>query len=267
MLAEDFEYAGEYLKDWGFMICRTDAPSGFESVISDSQLTFDNVSQLGGKLFNQTSSYYESRIEITFQICKYSCVSSDPSPISVYELREIKRWLNRPDFHKFKLIQPDWADIYMEGSFNINHIEFSGQIYFLELTFISNRPFALHEPLVYSFQTTATNKKYAIYDISDEIGYIYPDLKITCLEDGDLEINNSSENRTTIIRGCKKNEVITFSKLLTISSSLSSHKIQNDFNFIFTRISNTYGNRKNELTFTKQAKVELIYSPYVKAVM
>lgn len=267
MVAKDFEYDGEFLKDWGYMICSTDSPSGFEAVVSDSQLTFDAVSQLGGKLFNLTSSYYENRIEITFQIGKYSCREQTFSPISVFELRAIKRWLNRPDFHKFKLIQPGWADIYMEGSFNVTHIEFSGQIYFLELTFISNRPFALHEPITHVFQTTSSDKEYSFFDISDEIGYIYPDMKITCLEDGDLEIANLNEDRTTLIKGCKKNEIITFSKLLTISTSLASHKIQNDFNFIFPRIANTYNNRRNVFTLSKQAKVELTYSPYVKAVM
>lgn len=267
MLAEDFEYDGEYLKDWGYIICSTDSPSGFESVVSDSQLTFDTVSQLGGKLFNLTSSYYENRIEITFQIGKYSCREQSFTPISVYELRAIKRWLNRPGFHRFKLIQPGWVDIYMEGSFNVTHIEFSGQIYFLELNFVSNRPFAIHEPVTYSFQTTDIDKEFAFFDISDEIGYIYPDMKITCLEDGDLEITNSSEDRTTVIKGCKKDEEITFSKFLTISTSLSTHKIQNDFNFIFPRIANTYNNRKNILTFNKQVKVEMTYTPYVKAVM
>ena len=86
--------------------------------------------------------------------------------MTVYETRELKRWLNRPEFHRFKLIQPDWADIYMEGSFNVNNIEFKEQTYLLELTFISNRPFALHEPIKYEFQTSNTNKTFSFFDCS-----------------------------------------------------------------------------------------------------
>lgn len=251
MLAYDFEYDGEYLKDWGYIICNSDSSGGFETINSDSQLTFDTVSQFHGKLFELTTSHYDDHIELTFQICKFSC-EDGISPMTVYETRELKRWLNRPEFHRFKLIQPDWADIYMEGSFNVNNIEFKERVYLLELTFISNRPFALHEPIKYEFQTSNSNKKFSFFDCSDEIGYIYPDIEITCLSDGDLEINN---------------EKITFTKDLVLSSSIQTHKIQNDFNYIFFRISNSYGNRKNILTFSKPTKVKIIYSPYIKAVM
>lgn len=266
MLAYDFEYDGEYLKDWGYIICNGDSSGELETINSDSQLTFDTISQFHGKKFELATSHYDDHIEITFQICKFSC-DKGIIPMSVYETRELKRWLNRPVFHRFKLIQPNWADIYMEGSFNINNIELNDQVYFLELTFISNRPFALHEPVKYEFQISNQNKTYSFYDMSDEIGYIYPDIEITCLSDGDLEINNSNENRTTIIRNCLQNEVISFTKDLLLSSSIPSHKIQNDFNYIFFRISNSYGNRKNILTFSKPAKVKIEYSPYIKAVM
>lgn len=266
MIAQDFEYAGEYLKDWGYMICQTNSSSGFETINSDSQLTFDTISQFNGKLSELTTSYYEDHIEITFQICKFSC-SKGITPITVYESKELKRWLNRPEFHRFKLIQPNWADIYMEGSFNIKNIEYNGQVYILELTFISNRPFALHEPVTYKFETSNEDNQFSIFDISDEIGYIYPDIQIICLEDGDLEINNSIENRVTFIKNCKKNEVINFTKELIFLSSDPEHKIQNDFNYIFLRIANSYGKRKNLLTFSKPVNISITYSPYVKAVM
>ena len=68
MLAEDFQYNGEYLKDWGFMICKTDSSSGFEDIDSDSQLSFETVNT-SGKKFELVTSTYEDRIEITFQIC------------------------------------------------------------------------------------------------------------------------------------------------------------------------------------------------------
>ena len=270
MIAEDFEYAGEYLKDWGYMICSTDSKSGFETIKSDSTLTFNTSKLFNGKISELTTTTYEDHIEINFQICKIPCMpgcDNKKMQITTDESRELKRWLNRPTFHRFKLLQPDWSDIFMQGSFNVSNIEVAGEVYALDLTFVSNSALAFHEPVTYRFDSTMSDKNtFTFFDSSDEIGYIYPDVKITCLSGGDLKIHNSSEDRTTIIKNCSDNEELYFSKELLLSSSLSSHKIQNDFNYIFLRISNSYGNRKNTLTFSLPVKMEITYTPYVKAV-
>lgn len=265
MIAIDFEYDGEYLKNYGFTICSINE-NGFNTITTDSQATFNNVKLMNGKLFEITTSHYEDRLEINFQICKYT---SDHilHPISHCEARELKRWLNRPTFKRFKLIQPYWADIYMEGSFNVRNVICGGEIFLLELTFISNRPFALHEPITHRIYTTAPNESYTFFDISDEIGYIYPDIKITCLQNGTLRVNNSNENRNTEIKNCSSGEIIQFTPKLLMSTSLPSHKIQNDFNYKFFRISNSYNNRKNILSFSIPVDVEITYCPYVKVVM
>lgn len=265
MIATDFEFDGEYLKNWGFMICTMDQ-DGFKSVNSDSKISFENVSLMRGKLFELTTSKYDTELSLSFQICKQSD-SSVLTPISAHEARELKRWLIRPTFKKFKLIQPYWHDIYMMGSFNVENVMCGGQIFLLNLTFTSNRPFALHEPITYRINTSSENETYMFFDHSDEIGYIYPKMKITCLQDGDLSITNSNENRTTTIKNCLSGEEILFSENLTFSTSNNDHKIQNDFNYIFFRISNSYENRMNMLTFSLPVMAEITYSPYVKAVM
>lgn len=266
MLAEDFEFDGEYLKDWGYMILYTDDNGGFNTIDSDSQLSFNTVSLQNGKKFGLTTAVYEDCIQLTFQIGKFSCRANEIEPISLAESRAIKRWLNRASFKKFKLIQPGWADIYMEGSFNVSNIEFNGRLYFLELTFMSNRPFALHEPITYSFDLSGSSDQYRFFDISDEIGYIYPDIKITCKKAGELRLTNSNEDRTTVIKNCTANEIITFTPELIMSTSSPTHKIQDDFNYNFFRISNTYSDRANIITSSLPVEIEITYSPYVKAV-
>ena len=266
MNVKDFEYADEYLSGWGCMVCEIDAPNGFETIASDSQRTFDSVSQAGGKHFPLTTSYYSDHIEMTFQICKFRCPQG-LLPFTVYEIRELKRWLNRPEYHKFKLVQPDWADIYMMGSFNISEIKFGDETYALELTFISDRPFALHEPVSYKFELQSKSDEYIFYDKSDEIGHIYPHTVITCLSGGNMELVNAQEpERITVVNNVSKGEVITFAPNLIISTALLSHAVQNDFNFKFPRIVNTYGNRRNAFTCSLPVKIELTYSPYVKVV-
>lgn len=266
MQAKDFEYDGEYLKNWGMMICSTDNDGGMTTVSSDSQLTFNNTSIMNGKVFPLISSVYEDRIEITFQIGKYSCSKGMFLPISLQESKELKRWLNRPTYHKFKLIQTGWQDIYMEGSFNVSNIEICGELYFLELTFISNHPFALHEPIKHKCTLQSSSDSYSFLDISDEIGHIYPQLKIKCLQDGNLILRNSNESRETIFNNCKKNEIITVTPEFIISSSDITHPIQDDFNYSFFRIANQYGKRKNTISSSIPIELEFTYSPYVKAV-
>lgn len=266
MIAEDFEYAGEYLKDWGCIICRSNTPNSFETIDNISQLTFDQISQFNGKRMMLTTSHYDDRIEINFQICKFRCPVG-VTAFSSFELHELKRWLNRPGYHKFKLLQPEWSDYYMIGSFNINELQVTGVTYLLDLTFISNSSLAFHEPVYHKFQLRDTTNTYTLFDTSDEIGYIYPDLKIICLESGKLELYNSNENRKTIIENCSANEVINFSENLVFSSSNESHKIQNDFNYIFFRIANSYGNRKNIISSSIPVDIEFSYSPYVKVVV
>lgn len=267
MIASDFEFDGEYLSDYGFVICNTDQSSGFEAINSNPQMNFECVEFINGKLFGLIAAKYNDKISFQFQICKYEKTFTTLLPICTSELRNIKRWLNRPTFKKFKLLQPEWSNIYMEGSFNISEeLGFDGNIYILNLTFESNRPFALSEPITYKTELSKAPLLYTIIDISDEIGHIYPDIKITCLQDDDLEIKNSNENRVTIVRNCKNGEIITFSKELLVSSSNKDHKVQNDFNYIFPRISNSYKNRNNILTFSIPVKMELTYSPYVKVV-
>lgn len=268
MIATDFEYDGEYLKNKNCVICYTDSKSGFESIDNISQRTFDTLTQFNGKKFALTTSYYEDRIEITFQICKDMCIYNKMTAFTPYEVRDFKRWLNRPNYHKFKLIQTDWSNYYMDGSFNVKELQMQGKTYVLELTFVSDAPMAKHEPITNGCTITDPQKEHFTFiDISDEIGNIYPDITIECLNDGDLDIYNEKQDRHTIFKNCTEGEIITISKDLVITTSLPSHKIQNDFNYKFITLSNTYKSRINRFTFSIPVKIKIQYSPYIKVVI
>lgn len=106
-------------------------------------------------------------------------------------------------------------------------------------------------------------KQSSINDASYEEGYIYPYTEITILDDGDLNIYNAIEDRNTYIANCVAGEVITMDYPV-IKSSVSSHNIQNDFNWNFFRIANTYNNSRNDLTISIQCVMKVRYSPIVK---
>ena len=117
--------------------------------------------------------------------------------------------------------------------------------------------------LTYSCDSSTPVK---LFDLSDEVGSIYPDMKITLLEAGDLEIKNTLDSRVTIIKKCTAGETLYLDgKALTIQSSNSSHSsLPNDFNYFYPRIINTYTENCNEYTFSKKCKTTISYSPIFK---
>ena len=266
MLATDFEYDGLLLSDLGFIICNFDS-NGLETVSSGSVINFNTTPILYGSKQLLTHTNYDEYITSTFSICKNPCLidynASQSKYITSEEESLIMRWLNRKGYYKFKLLEPNYENLFFEASFNVNRITLNGYVIGFELEMFTNRPFALQEPVTHSFTTTTDNEQVTLDDVSDEIGFSYVEATITCNKSGTLTIHNSIENRKTIIKNCTQGETIIL-KHPIISSSLSSHKIQNDFNFIFLRLANTFTNKKNILTFSIPCNVKLTYTPIRK---
>ena len=260
--AYDFEYDGLNLSYFGFVICKFGS-EGLEKTSNGSHINFNTVKMQNGAKYNLTSIEYEDCLGAIFQICKKTC-GTDKEEISIDELRILSRWLNRTNFHKFKILSEEYIDIYFEASFNISKIEMDGKIYGLELEMITNRPFALHEPKKFMIKNLRENGENTIKDYSDVEGYIYPEMRITIHADGDLNIYNAMENRTTKIKNCVAGETITMNYPI-IESSIAEHKIQNDFNWNFFRIANRFKESVNKLTISLPCTIEITYSPAIKA--
>lgn len=261
MKAYDFEFDGRLLSSYGLVICNF-GEKGLETVSNGAQITFNTVSVLSGSKNEVTSSEYEDCLESVIQVCKYSC-SSDIQEISAVEFRNLTKWLSRKKFLKLKIIDEDHIDLFYEASFNISRIEIDGKLYGLELEIITNRPFALKEPRKIVIKNLINNGKHSINDTSYEEGYIYPHTEITINEGGNLSIYNALEERETYVANCVAGEIITMDYPV-IQSSISSHDIQNDFNWNFFRIANTFENSRNDLTISLPCSIKIAYSPIVK---
>lgn len=261
MKAFDFEYDGIKLSEKGFVICYFGS-KGLDTVSNGSVITFNTVSTLNGSKYKLTSTQYDDCLGATIQICKSSC-SGDVKEISSSDFRELTKWLNRKKFLKFKILDEDHIDLYYEASFNISRIELDGKLYGLELEVITNRPFALKEPKIINIKNLVKDGKYSINDTSYEEGYIYPYTEIAIKENGDLNIYNAIEDRNTYIANCIAGEIITMDYPIIKSTELS-HNIQNDFNWNFFRIANTYDNSRNDLTVSLPCSIKIKYSPIVK---
>ena len=261
MKSYDFEYDNLRLSDFGLIICDFDS-SGSKTIAIGSNITFNTVPTIHGLKHELTSSEYGDCLTTTIQICKHPC-KNDYEEISILELRDIMRWLNRKEFHKFKLLETEYLDFYFEASFNVSKIEYNGRIYGLELEMITNRPFALQEPILIKINNTEKNVVKNIASQSDEEGFVYPEMEIVVNSDGDLEIYNDADKRTMRIANCKAGEVIKANYPI-IETSLLSHKIQNDFNWIFFRINNVFNNKLNNITISLPCEIKIKYSPIIK---
>ena len=262
MKAYDFEYNNRSLSSFGMIICQFGS-KGLETISNGSQIKFNTLPILGGSKHELVSTEYEECLEATIQICKNYCGNNDNKEISAIEFRELTKWLNRKKFLKFKPLSEEYIDLYFEASFNISRIEIDGKLIGLELQVITNKPFALKEPRIIVINNKVENGKHSINDVSHEEGYIYPYTEITVMQDGDLNIRNCIENRDTYIANCVAGEVITMDYPV-IQSSISSHNIQNDFNWSFFRIANTYENSRNDLIVSIPCSIKVKYSPIIK---
>ena len=259
--------ASNPLSGYGFMIGKIDSSNGTETFDVGSQITFNTTSQHNGKYNALTGTQYDSCVTCTFQICKIPCNTQDMEITSI-EFRELIRWLNRKEFLPFNFCIETGDIVYFDASFNVKKITVGGILYGLELTMETNRPFGYGDKIVSTMNFSNTTKTFEIEDPSDEIGYVYPDMKITCSASGDLSIKNTEQDCTMLIQNCSSGETITISgNAQIITTSSTTHKICNDFNYQFMRIGNTFTNRKNTLSVSSPCSIELSYNPIIKDLM
>lgn len=267
MYALDFEYDGLRLSDFGFIICDFNASSGANIVSAGSKITFNTVSRNKGKNYSLSGTQYDECIQTTFDICKNPDLYDDLK-ITRDEYKDLKRWLNRHEFLKFQLLNEEDIEYefrFYEASFNIDKVNINETLYGIELTMETNKPFGYGMEKTISWDMEDTSKVYTLIDTSDEIGYIYPSMVITCKSSGDLSIHNENEDCTMTIENCSAGEVITIDgDILDVKSSLNSHHVYDDFNFEFFRIGNTLRNRENKISTTLPCTLEIKYNPIIK---
>lgn len=257
----DFEYDGLLLSDMGYMVCDFGS-KGLETVNNGVDINFNTIPFFYGTKHELINTNYSDCLTATFQICKNPC-NDYTEKITVEEFNRLTYWLSRKNFYKFKIINDEYEDIFFEATFNIRRIEFGGEIYGLELEMKTNRPYGLRE-LVFNSRTLSAGESLIINDMSNEEGFIYPYIEITLGDNsGTLTIQNSLSNEVTIINGCSAGEKITFNYPM-ITSSLSTHKIQDAFNWTFPKLINTFSSQKNIFSFSLSCYVKFAYNPIVK---
>lgn len=278
MFATDFIYDNIQLSSKGYIVCDFDSPNGVNVIDVGSNITFNKIKRDGGRIYTLASATYDECVTTTFDICKndyaYDHKSKDwkyigTQTLTTREFREIVQWLNRREFLPFRIIDKNETVCWYNASFNVDKIVIGDKICGARLTMETDRPFGFANDYEDEHSFGSNGIPWKVNNVSDEIGYLYPTVNITCLTDGDLTIYNEMEKCQTIIKNCQSGEKITINgDTQTITTNKSNHKINNDFNWEFPRLGvkiiDGQVHRYNNIVVNKMCKIKIRYTPCVK---
>lgn len=266
MNANDFTYDNKKLSDYGFIVCDFNGGDGVTEINSGALITFNTSKKSYGKKYHLINTEYDSCVSATFDICK-NPETNDDMMISELEYRKIARWLNRKEFIPFNFISHSANEeetIYFNASFNLSKLYIRHQFCGIRCNMVTNAPFGYGKKKTF-IHTFSGNDSFVLKDSSDEIGYIYPDITITCLEAGNLAITNSLTGSNMIIKNVSVDEQIEIKgEPQIINTSKVSHNIVNDFNFRFLTVGNTAATRNNTISSNLSCNITISYSPIIK---
>lgn len=258
-MINDFIFDGQSLSDFGYMLCDFSG-SGDENA-EVSVIEYTDIKSPLSNISHKVANNYPSNYTRTLQVCKNICENQKDTILTNEDVSTIAKWLCRKEYKYFKWVDDtDDDEIFYEVYCNISKVYLYGECYGLEITLTSNRPFGFTREIRYS-KTLSANEQFEINVYSDEEGYIYPDVIVTVLSAGNWQLTNTLENRTTVIKNCVANEMITIqgSDLLQITSSNSSHFLASDFNYKYPRLYNEYRNSVNAFTSNLPCQIQITY--------
>lgn len=258
--ADSFIFDDKACEEFGLVICSFDG--GNAEGKTGGEITFSTSSAPIQNKWMKYGSEYENPLEFSFSVCKI-----DGSYLDSYDQAAITRWLIRRDsYKKMQFVQCDYDDVWFNAYVTSIDLVGEGFTYGLTINCKCDAPFGYGHKITQKYTTTTANATtFDFIDMSDEIGYCYPDYSITSSASGTITILNAIENRSFYVSNCVANEVITVSgKSQQISTSVTTHDLSNDTNYKFFRIANTYDKRTNRITITGQCIFEFSYYPIRK---
>ena len=268
----DFEYANRRLSDFNCIMCSINTDTGIREVDIGCDITFNTVKNNQSSLHRVTSSTYENVYTATFEIIKNTCKTyQEDMYMTSDEVRQLTKWLNRREHHKFKMYNddPSVMSLVYFGSFNVKQIMMGEKIIGLSLTFTSNSPYALADKKTVSFDISEKNETFYLYGDSDEYGNIYPVVKISFKEScGEFTIKNNTTSTKVYLKNCKKDEIITIdgeNKIIVTNNATHNTTLYNDFNYEYLNIfidENDYN--ENEYEVSNPCLITIEYYPVRK---
>lgn len=256
-MRNDFIFDGKYGSDFGLKFCNIDGNGDSETIIiSNTEIETFRPANSDKNYF--TSGNHNSVLTKKVQVCKIE--NCDVVTFTDYDVEEIARWLCRDDgYHKFAFINDSGDIIEYNAIIDVNTIEINEQIAVLELTITTDSQFG-YTPKTNHFVLSANDTVYII-DNSSKIGETLVNLKLACKAEGNYVITTmfDGETKNICIDNCKSGEIITITDMCVITTSLPSHDITDDFNYVFPKLYNTISNQKNEFSVNLPCELTITY--------
>lgn len=268
MKSLDFMYDGQYLSDYGFSIGYVTTSGRSVTVSPGAEIEFEKISRNRGRDYSLVSANYSGSYTTTFEIFKNPEIYGDALDITDDEARDLIRWLNRREFLPFCLLtNEDETEKFYNASFNVARIKVDERVIGLQLTMETDAAVGYGAEITNKYTVSQTDTVFVLSDMSDEVGYLYPDVSILVQRAGTLQIVNQTFGETTEIKNCVMGETIKmYGNTMMIETDDINHAktIAQDFNFNFLKIGNTINNRQNRLTFSLPCVATIKYKPIIK---
>lgn len=272
----DFEFDGKTLSSFG---CVTFSEGLSEEQLAVSAMAFETIKSALSDISLKAAHTYENNYSTTVLImkncCERKCVEDPERPyykvrgtnlkvtlgyckeeehaviddkftcedelnLSDMEISTLTKWLARKQYKWFR-----WCDRYVwyRAQNSIEKIYYGEDVIGLAVTINTNAPYGFSTEIT---EVVEGKDHMDITDQTDEEGYIYPELTVTCNEAGDFELTNTFDNSVTRIKNVSAGEILIFhGDLQEIESSNLSHKLPVDFNFVFPHLCYLYGENLN----------------------
>lgn len=258
-----FTFDNKTSDEYGLMVCEFDGNTPSDTTGGNIEFTLTS-SPIQNRWYKSGNANYTEAIKFEFQVMKQNF-----EPIDSYEYSAIARWLQRKDDYKeFTVTRLDYDTVHFNAQLNVSPISISGDIMGITITGITDAPFGFGHLITLKATTENGVGTLTFADMSDEIGYIYPDIEIDISSACNLKITNETSGEFFKLDNCVDNEVININgQFLEIKSTALSHKIYNDTNFKFPRIVNDFNKRTNVFRIDGNCALTMKYRAIRKVVI
>ena len=258
-----FTFDNKTSDEYGLMVCEfsNNSPSDTSGGTIEFSLT---SSPTQNRWYKSGNANYTEAIKFEFQVAKQNFEKIDS-----YEYSAIVRWLQRKDkFREFTITKKDYDYALFYTQLNVSPVQVGKEIVGLTISGTTDSPYAYGQLITKNVRTENGIGTLAFADMSDEIGYIYPDIEIDISSACNLKITNETAGEFFKLDNCVDNEVININgQFLEINSTALSHKIYNDTNFKFPRIVNDFNKRTNVFKIDGNCSLTMKYRPIRKVVI
>lgn len=266
----DFEYADKRLSDYDYILCRVGDNTGVSEVKIGCDIKFNTIKNNHSSIHHKTSTSYDEVYTNSFEIMKKPCgKNQNELYITDEEVSFFMKWLNRHEYRKFKPIATDGSmNVHYYGSFNVSKKTINDRTVALILAFTGNAPYGFGENIKLAYDITSVNELFYIHGVGDEIGILYPNIRITCKQNGDLIITNNTSKTSLVIKNCLQGETIYLNgehKIIKSDNVEHDAKIGNDFNYEYFDIQISDDDYSvNEYNVSIPCLINVDYSPIRK---